>query len=289
MKIGVVSRGYRGSARGSLLVSDGRRILAEAEAAGDEPVMMAQALTGAIVLVDRNRVRGAQTVAVEHRADLVILDDGFQHRRLKRDLDIVLLNAEDPSGSGMAALAGFLREPMDSLKRADIVVLSKAGGSDEELAGRARKLGDMIGKAVAATRLKPTYWRRVGKGELYSADQIAGKKVAAFAGIASPKSFFRTVESLGADLAAKMPLPDHCRYSKPCLDLVARNFVRSKAEWLVTTAKDAVKLPPILRFLPVYYLDTEVEVAVGGQMLDQAVRKLLESGEKGPDQSRESQ
>ncbi len=273
----VLSRGYGGSARGTMVVSDGHRILASPDTAGDEPVMTAHSLRSAAVLVDRNRLRGAKYAIEELRAGLLILDDGFQHRRLRRDLDIVLLDAANPLGRGFTLPAGFLREPASSLKRADLIVLSKAEGETAALEERCRKLEVLLGKPVLATRLQPRTWRHVAGGELFSVEQVAGRKVFAFAGIARPESFFSLVTRLGGDLMGNAAMPDHCRYNRVQIDYVSRRFFESRAEWMVTTAKDAVKLPSIMKRLPAFYLDLGMETAVGGQLLDERMRTMLKS------------
>ncbi len=278
MKIAVVSRGYGGTAKGTTVVSDGRRVVSDPFTAGDEPIMMAEAATGAVVIVDKNRARGAEFAVEAFKASLILLDDGFQHRRLKRDLDIVLLDGRNPLGNCLLLPAGVLREPVSSLARADLVVLSKADGSDDELSERCLKLSEFIHRPVAATRLVSKFWRREGKAEIHDTTQITGKRVVAFAGIANPGSFFETVEKLGGEIVARIPLPDHCDYRKFYLDKIARLFITSHAEWLVTTAKDAVKLPPILKLLPLYYLETEQEVVAGGQVLDGLLKKCLPHG-----------
>lgn len=276
LKIAVVSRGYRRRGKGTEIVSDGRRVTGNLLTAGDEPFMLAESTHGVVVIVDNNRVRGARLAGDQFKASVIVADDGFQHRRLKRDLDIVLLDGRNPLGNRLLLPAGVLREPVASLKRAGLVLLSKSVGSDDELRERSARLSLLIGKPVAATRLKPDYWRRIGRGEILAADEANGKRVAAFAGIAYPGSFFETVERLGAEIVARIPLPDHCRYDKFYLDKIALQFTRSRAEWLVTTAKDGVKLPPILRLLPVYQLNVSHEIVVGGEMLDQALMRVLE-------------
>ncbi|MDP8228043.1 MAG: tetraacyldisaccharide 4'-kinase [Candidatus Electryoneaceae bacterium] len=276
LKTAVISRGYRGRVKGTAVVSDGRRLFLGPEIAGDEPVMTAEAIPKSVVIVDKNRVRGASVAVEEYGADTIVLDDGFQHRRIRRDLDIVLLDARDPLGNGRVLPAGFLREPASALSRADLVILSKASGSDEELIQRAQKLEQVIDKPVVVTRLTPKYWRRFAHNELMSADQIAGKEVTAFAGIASPESFFDTVETLGADLKVRIPLPDHCPYKKRHLDWISRQYVLSRSEWIVTTAKDMIKLPTILHFLPVYHLETVIEIVAGEDHLHSALTDILQ-------------
>ncbi len=275
LNIGVVSRGYKGRAKNTLLVADRTRVLEEYTRAGDEPVLIAQSAKGTVVVVDRKRSRGARFAVDDMKVKLVLLDDGFQHRKLHRDLDIVLLDATNPLGNKRVLPAGFLREPVSALKRADIIVLSKARGEDEELTERALRLKDLLNKPVIVTRFVPQYWKRLDRTELLASEEIKGKKVAAFAGIAKPESFFDTVRDLGADLVKTMPLPDHCKYSKFYLDYISGHFIRSRSEWLVTTEKDALKLPAILRFLPLYFLESKMEVVAGEELLDEELLKIL--------------
>lgn len=280
LKLGVVSRGYGGTARSTTIVSDGRRVLGDPFSAGDEPVMIAEASRDVVVIVDANRILGAEMAIDAFKCNCILLDDGFQHRRLARNLDIVLLDGKNPLGNRMMLPAGYLREPVSSLRRAGVVALSKCNGSDDEIASRCLKLGELLCKPVIATRFVPKYWRRVGRAELFDAQEVKDKKVYAFAGIARPGSFFDTVATLGADIAAELPLPDHCSYSKFYLDKIARDFVRSGAEWLVTTAKDAVKLPPILKLLPVHYLEAEHQIVSGQEILDNALLEAVQPTER---------
>ncbi len=275
-KISVVSRGYKGNFKGTHVVSNGMRVISIPEISGDEAFLTAESSPHTVVVVDKNRVRGALHAIEEMKSTAVLLDDGFQHRRLKRDLDIVLLDTQNPLGNRRTLPAGFLREPVSSLARADIVVLSKAIGDHEELTERAQKLSQLIEKPVIVSKVIPKYWRRVGKGEIIAFDQIKNKRIMAFAGIAKPLSFFRTIESSGAEIVRSISLPDHCNYSKRKLDFISKEFIKAKAEMLVTTAKDAVKLPLILKFLPVYYLDIATEVIVGSDVLDSKLKNTLQ-------------
>ena len=136
----VVSRGYRGKAgKGPLRVADDRGIHATADVAGDEPCMLAHALPGTTVIVGSDRIAGARE-AIACGADAIVLDDGFQHRRLGRDLDIVLLDAARPFGNGRVVPAGILREPVEGLARADLIVLTRSETAPSvELAERKRK------------------------------------------------------------------------------------------------------------------------------------------------------
>ena len=274
-KLAVVSRGYGRSSKGFQLVSDGKRVFGDPFSSGDEPFMLAEASPRTVVIVDENRVRGAQLAVGLYKAKAIILDDGFQHRRIKRDLDIVLLDGRNPLGNRLLLPAGFLRESVNSLSRADLIVLSKSVGDDAELAERCQKMSELTYKPVIATRMVPRYWRRIGKAEIEGLEQGRGKRVLAFAGIAYPRSFFESIEELDCEIVARVPLPDHSNYGKNTLDRLARTFASNRGEWLVTTEKDAAKLPPILKLLPAYALVTRCEVAASAGVLDDLLRKVL--------------
>ncbi|MBT7617040.1 MAG: tetraacyldisaccharide 4'-kinase [Calditrichaeota bacterium] len=275
VKTAVISRGYKGTGTGTQIVSEGKHVRGTPELMGDEPVLIAESSKRTVVITDKNRLRGANVAISAYKTGIIVLDDAFQHRKVSRDVDIVLLDGRNPLGNRRVLPAGFLREPVSSLARADLIVLSKCTGSDEELKDKVDKLSDLMKKPVIATRVIPRFWHRVNQGEIQAADQIAGKKVLAFAGIAKPDSFFNTVEELGGEITAEIPLPDHCKYEKKYLDHISRQFVKTRSEWLVTTAKDAVKLPYILKLLPAYYLDIGIEVAVGSEILDEKLKKVL--------------
>jgi len=272
-KPAIISRGYKGSARDFAVVSDGKRILSDPFESGDEPYMMAEARSGAVIIVDRDRIRGAELAVEQFKASAILLDDGFQHRRLWRDLDIVLIKT--PVRSKLLLPAGNLREPLKSLKRAGLIVLSKPDGAPEEVVEQAIAMKKWTGKPSVASKLVPERFRRLGKNETFDLKEVEGKRIAAVAGIAYPDSFFDTLADLGAELVEEIPLPDHCDYGKFYLDKIARRFTLSHAEWLVTTAKDAVKFPPILKILPVFALDVKVEMIFGEDLLDEALREAL--------------
>ncbi len=274
-KIAVISRGYGRSTKGTLIVSDGKRLLGDPFSGGDEPYMIADNSPHTVVIVDEDRLRGARLAVEQFKARTLILDDGFQHRRVRRDLDIVLLDGRNPLGNKLLLPAGFLREPVSALVRSDLIVLSKSVGDRAELAERCERMSELTGKPVVATRLTPRYWKRIGKAEIEGLEQIRGKRVAAFAGTANPRSFFEVVESLGAEIVSFIPLPDHCNYDKFVLDKIARSFSANRGEWLVTTEKDAAKLPPILRILPAYALSVRQEVVAGAEKLDELLGKRI--------------
>ncbi len=275
IKIAVISRGYGRSTKGTEIVSDGKRLFGDPFTCGDEPYMIADNSPRTIVIVDEDRLRGANLAIEQFKAKAIILDDGFQHRRIKRDLDIVLLDGRNPLGNKLLLPAGFLREPVSALTRSDVIILSKLVGDAAELSERCSRMSELTEKPVIATRLVPRYWKRIGKAEVEGLERINGKRVVVFAGIAQPRSLFEMVEGLGGDIVAFHPLPDHCLYEKFTLDKIAHSFSANRAEWLVTTEKDASKLPLILKLLPAYALSVRQEVAVGAEKLDELLLNTL--------------
>lgn len=235
-RVAVLSRGYGGSTRGELIVSDGTRLLAAPEQAGDEPCLLAQKVPGLMVVIGADRYRAGLLALRELKPDLCILDDGFQHLRLARDLDILLLDASRPFANGYTLPAGFLREPVEAARRADLVVYTRCAQAG---------LPDHFPK-------QPTCWTSHRITGLRPLDGVArlgfeplkGVRVTAFSGIAAPASFFDLLTSQGVQLAATVPFADHVVYGADEIAAICRLKTASGSEVLVTTEKDAVKLAP---------------------------------------------
>jgi len=238
--VAVLSRGYGGSFRGEcLIVSDGRQVAAEAAVAGDEPVMLARALPGVVVAIGRDRAAVGRRVEQSFGPRIHVLDDGFQHLRLRRDLDLVCVDADDLRQRPLPA--GALRERPSALRRADLVAL---GGDDEATA------------AAAAAELV----RRLGAGRVLRVRREArgfespeGAAVAAplrpwlLTGIARPERVARDLALQGLTIAGHDAFADHHAFRREELAAVWRRAEEAGADAVVTTAKDAVRLPPAAR------------------------------------------
>lgn len=255
-RVAVLSRGYRGSARQPInVVSDGSRILLSPEAAGDEPYLMAEKLPGVAVLTGRDRARAGEYAQRHFSANVVLLDDGFQHLALHRDLNLLLLNGRYPLGNGHLVPRGSLREPTESLSRADVIVFMNRGeeltpSRAETLVRRYNRSAPLFHASYVPTSLKDLY-----SGEDFPLASLQGKKAVAFAGIACPQPFQSMLTALGARLIASAFFPDHHHY-RPC-DL----SVREQEALIVTTEKDAVKLRQLpFRGCRVMVLGIEVHV-----------------------------
>jgi len=209
---------------------------------GDESRMLRNELPDAPVFEGQDRVRNAR-LAVSDGRDILILDDGFQHRRIGRDLNILMLDATAMFGNGSMFPRGILREPVSSLKRADIFVLAKTDRIDT---GRMRDIVRELerlkpGKPVILTRHRASFLSDV-TGAAYSTDSLRGKKVVLLSGIVDPDYFAFLVEKEGAVIVARCDHADHHRYTQLDIDRIRVQCIKKNAEAIVVTGKDHVKL-----------------------------------------------
>ncbi len=262
----VLTRGYgREDARRRVLVSDGERVLADAREGGDEPRLLAEALRGiAAVVSDADRVSAARWAAENLKSDLFILDDGFQHLRLARDLDLVAVDATNPWGGGRLLPTGRLREPLKGLRRADLLILTRAeqAADVDSLRKQAERLSG--GRPVILSRTRTRAVRPLGEATargnaLEAASHTAlSRAVAAFCAIGNPEAFFAHLRADGFVLNHTKAFPDHYVYKQADVDALAAEAKGRGAGALVTTAKDAVKLHSLSFELPCYVLDIEL-------------------------------
>jgi tetraacyldisaccharide 4'-kinase len=237
----VLSRGYKGKAKAPInIVSDGKRLFMKPEDCGDEPVLIAKSLNGVPVLTGPKRVLTGRVAMEQYGADVLILDDAFQHRQLARDADIVLLDTGKPLGNGFILPAGPLREPSSSLKRADFIVRT---GADTVIAAVSSSKPEFRARHQAAAIVNGA------TGRDYPLENMRGCRVCAFAGIGSPESFRKTLTEVGAVVVAFLPFPDHHSYSREDIREIQKRAVEEKADMIVTTEKDGVKLSRFHMFL----------------------------------------
>ncbi len=267
----IVSRGYGGKAgKGPLVVSKGSGPLVDPGLGGDEPVMMAQRLEGVMVVVGSDRVAGAEYALSHLGADVIVLDDGFQHLRLQRDLDIVLLPATNPFGNRRIFPGGDLREPISALGRASCILITRAdtltAKDHQALLGELRE--HVHGKPIFFSKNKVTrVWSlREGPEAGSARTKIQDKPLFAFCGLGTPESFLATLKSTGAEVTGYMWFQDHHIYNEKDLQKLTRDAERTGAKILVTTTKDAVKLERGLLdncFMDILVVDISPEVDKG--------------------------
>ena len=258
----ILTRGYRRRDKRPVLITQERQV--GWERAGDEPALLSRALPEVPIVVDPDRVRGAATAVREVGATHLLLDDGFQHWRLVRDLDIVVVEASDPFGARAPR-----REHPDALARAHAIVLSRTADRTEALAAFA-VLGPYAPEAVlVATRLAATALHF--EGQRRPPDVLSGKPVLALAGIASPEGFVNSLGDLGAQIADMRFFADHHRYRQRELDAALADAAATGA-MVVTTAKDVVKFPPDVAE-KVAWLEVEAVPFMGS--FDELLRPVL--------------
>jgi tetraacyldisaccharide 4'-kinase len=260
-RVAVLSRGYRGTKeREGGLVSDGNRIFMKPGDAGDEPCLIARRCPGVPVLVGKNRFETGRFAVLNFSAQVLILDDAFQHLALKRDINLVLLDASSPIGNGKLFPAGPLREPPTALGRGDIFVLTRCTRDDDPVSEEIAPF--LRGKPVFRCRHVPDrliFRDAAGKESFCDTGYLAGRRILAFSGIARNSDFFSMLDSLNYRIAARRQYPDHYRYASRDLDPLARIAESAGAEAMITTEKDYEKLSgTVAGGLPIFALGIRV-------------------------------
>ena len=277
LRIGVVSRGYKGEeAKQVLVVSDGRNILVGSDISGDEPQLLARRLPGIPVLCSTKRALAAEAAVEQFRCEVVILDDGFQHRFVARNLDIVMLDSQYPFGNGFLFPRGILREQNTALKRAQVLVLSRFDGSKQAEQSHKNLIGQWTEKTVVTAVHRATRLFGATTQRELPLSFVKNKRLAAFAGIGRPDDFFRTVRDLGADLVHTTALPDHHPLTVELLaSLVAEASAQQPELWL-TTEKDWVRLSHDLPDnMELFVLAVEIDLNGDSSLLKAVVRRSL--------------
>ena len=243
--VSVLLRGYKGRHRGGpLLVSDGRRIRSESALAGDEALVIARNLPGVLVTVGKDRARAGRWIESRRPVDLHLLDDGFQHRKLHRCLDLVLVDVTNPFGGGQVVPAGQLREPLEALRRADAVILTRTrpGQAYDHLTRKIRGFKPGLPCFRSTQSLEPAAGKTAGEERVET--PLAGCRALAFAGLANPEQFFDSLRQQGVELVQTLPFGDHHRYSARELTAIGRRCRELGVDTAITTEKDAENLPP---------------------------------------------
>ncbi len=243
LKVGIVSRGFgrrRIKGERAAIVSDGREIKLSAQEAGDEPVMMAKVFRGPVV-VARRRIDGIELLKQIAHPDVVLLDDAFQHRALKRDVDLVMINREGGFGNRRLLPAGPMREPLKAIRRAHAAIVISGGDANRPSAITARQMKKISRVPVLRAALHPRALVKIEKGSWVEVPVgLAGRRVLAVSGLADPSGFYAMLHEIDADLVGVLEYPDHHDYSGADWQTIV-NAARD-ADMILTTEKDLVKL-----------------------------------------------
>lgn len=243
----VVSRGYGRRTHGIQIVADAASIRLDAEEGGDEPFLLARRLPGVPVVVGGNRYAAGRHAIARFGVSAIVLDDGFQHRTLAKDVEIVMARARAPWGNGRLLPGGPLREPVSALRRAALIVVTGARGVDDvaEVAEAARRYAPRT--PLLAARHVPTECWEVGAMKYHPVESLLGKRLYAFAGLGSPEGFRQTLKETGVVESGFARFADHHWYTREELRGLDAAAAARGADGLVTTEKDWVRL----RRLPV--------------------------------------
>jgi len=269
LRVAVLSRGYGGDREGqTVVVSDGNETFLSANECGDEPFLLARTIPGLMVVIGADRHAAGQLAMERLNPDIFLLDDGFQHLRLHRDLNILLLDCVRPFGNGRTLPAGLLREPVGAALRADWIIHTRCQG--------------LIQNIPFLTRIPQTSCRfRLGKlapltgGDPVEMKSLVGCGIIACAGIAEPEQFFRGLEEQGLRLLCRLPLADHAVYDAGVVSGLKDALRTSGARYCIVTEKDAVKLGGIPDGLAAAILVAPLELMLEDGALQTDILNLL--------------
>lgn len=290
-KVAILSRGYKSVPKPFLtrimdkllrkraifvprIVSDGQSLLLDSRTAGDEPFMLANNLRGVVVLVDRDRVKSGLYAIENFGVDTLLLDDGYQYIRLDHRVEIALVDSQAPFGNEHLLPRGTLREPPENLSRATHIFLTKCRQPENpELVERIRRHNRTA--EIITTTHHARHLRNLLTGEIKPLEFLQGLRVGSLCGIAAPDSFEGALRNLGAHIELSKTYTDHHRYT----DREIVNFIsrcsRRNLDAIITTEKDAVRIPRILDAeVPLYYLRVEIEILAGQQSWETFVERL---------------
>ncbi|HSK72417.1 MAG TPA: tetraacyldisaccharide 4'-kinase [Pyrinomonadaceae bacterium] len=266
-KVCILTRGYgRENERERVLVSDGKAILADVKQAGDEPLELAQKLLEkAVIVADANRVEAGFWACEKFGITAFVLDDGFQHQRIRRDLDIVCVDATNPFGNGKVLPSGVLRESLANLKRADAIVITRANLIDEkQISNLKSKISEFAKCPIFLSENKISNLVNLkefpAKAQRAQKEGGESKKGGAFAfcALGNPNNFFEQLKRENFNLVSSQTFPDHHFYKQKDIAELEKKAKQTGAESLITTAKDAVKLKDLKFDLPCFVAESEM-------------------------------
>lgn len=253
-KVCVLSRGYKGKlGYETYILSDGNKIFYSPPEAADEPYLIAQTLKNAVVITGKNRKKGFELAKSKFGSEIFILDDGFQHKKIHRDIDIVLLDYSKPLSNGLIFPLGYLREFPNALYRADILIFTKT--KECKIPDEAYKYS--IDKPVFFSDYKFT--AIVSENRSTSVEKLGGATAVAFSGIAKNHHFFRMLSDNKIHLVQSWSFRDHHIYQEKELINILKTYKDKNVDFIITTQKDYVKIPDIYKS-NMYFAQIEIKL-----------------------------
>ena len=274
-KPGILSRGYRRKGqRGFLLVSDGTSILAGPHEAGDEPYLMATRCPGVVVAVGADRYALGRWVLSLAPVDCFVLDDGFQHMGLDRDVNLLLVDSSDSAGMRELFPVGRLREPLGEARRASDIVLTRIEDTSM-IPNVLEPIGRALGSTINPITTRFTVNKLVGISESMSPSDVRGKNALIFSGIGNPNQFRLMVTTLGVQVVDELVFRDHEAYVSSRIEDIYRRIEQSNPEVVLTTEKDLIKVQSSWSSpAPLFAVCLELEFLDGRSRLEKTLSAL---------------
>jgi len=287
-RVVILNRGYRSHWEEKIgVVSDGKKIYMTAYEAGDEAFLMAKQLPGIPVVIGKERAITGQFAVDKFKAEVIILDDGYQHWQLYRDLDVVLVDTLNMFGNGCILPRGTLREPLCNLSRAGLFLLTKCDQSSP--ISRATLCDTLHKYAPAAPIVESIHkpcdyieiadWYKNDMSKALPLEALRGKHVMVFSAIGNPSSFEQTMTAEGLNIVEAIRYPDHHDYGMVEMQYIMERAISRGVKALVTTGKDAVKIPTefiyLHRDVPLYILDMEIQITSGEEAFADTIKAAI--------------
>jgi len=290
-KVAILSRGYKSIPKSFFqriwdkifrqkqlfaprIVSDGKSLLLDSRTAGDEPFMLANNLKGVVVLVDRDRVKSGLFAIQHFGADVLLLDDGLQYLKMRHAVEIVLIDREAPFGNEFLLPRGTLREPPAHLRRATHILITKCMGEDNSvLIDRIRQFNRTA--EIIECMHRPRHITNLWTGEIKPLEFLNKLPIGSLCGIAVPSNFVDFLKKLGAQVELSIAYADHHRYTLKEIETFVRRCSRRDIRAILTTEKDAVRIPRIVDpKVPLYSMRVEIQILRGDDSWQKFIQRL---------------
>lgn len=288
-RVVILNRGYRSHWDKDIgVVSDGKKIFMTAYEAGDEAYLMAKTLPGIPVVIGKNRAVTGRYAVEKLKAEVIIMDDGYQHWHLERDLDVVLVDTLNMFGNGCVLPRGMLREPLENLNRGDLFLLTKTDQSSTLSRMQLRKIIEKYNSEAPVVEsvhhpknfVEIADWYKGITQNRKDLSELEGKDVMVFSAIGNPSSFEQTLSSIGLNIMEAVRYPDHHDYGMLEMQYISERASSQKAVAMVTTSKDAVKIPTEFiysaREIPLYILNMDIQITDGFEEFKECVMNAIQ-------------
>ena len=249
-KVGIISRGYKRKSKSTLVVTDGKKKPESWEHVGDEPFLLAHKLENIPIVVGTSRYKAGSMMIEKFQPDVILIDDGFQHLSLHRDLDIVLVNSKDKESDHKLIPSGKLREPISNLDRADLIIITKS--NIHQPSNYLKNKIENFNRPIIYNEIQIEDLLQYKNNEINNLEKIANKKVYLFSALGDNESFKKIMGYTDAKIVGHSKYPDHYNYTLDDLNDIEQKATKCNAEFLITTEKDLVKINPQNRKIDIY-------------------------------------